>query len=379
VQQHFPTLQHTPSPVPAAPFQTVHQYLGAFGQLAIARSPRKLAALISQAQLLTAGKRALVITYKKFEKAFAAALPGVAIRHHGDIAGYDNFGDVEVVIVIGGSFSTLHDIACLASCEAGRIVAEAKPVPTPCTALHADGTGVSFNRLSYQDPAAQKVLLGIYDSSITQAIGRARGLNRTAADPVEIHVFANVPLPMPIASIGLWRQPSRLAKMMLRGLAPLGAADMRRFHPDLFPSEDAARQAKAAWGGEAETEAEARRLADRLPFATSLVTFQPAGQGHKPHRTVIARKCISEAHAAALREFGQLKTWQVETFSQGKQPTRCAQEDREQASKGSYEGTSRFSRPIGPPAPPISATVEARGPPDWSERDLTAGFFVPWL
>jgi hypothetical protein len=49
----------------------------------------------------------------------------------------------------------------------------------------------------------------------------------------------------------------------------------------------------------------ARRLADRLPFATSRVTFQPAGQGHKPHRTVIARKRVSEAHAAALREYGR--------------------------------------------------------------------------
>jgi hypothetical protein len=39
---------------------------------------------------------------------------------------------------------------------------------------------------------------------------------------------------------------------------------------------------------------------------------------------VIARKRVSEAHAAALREFGQLKTWQVEAFSQGRQPTRCA-------------------------------------------------------
>ena len=116
---------------------------------------RRLSEYIADAQLLTMGKSALVTTHLKFEEAFKKALPGVAVRHHGDVAGDNDYGDVEIVVQYGGPFPEPRDIARLASAEAGRMVLVAKPVKTSCVALMADGTGVQFDRLAYQDPAAQ--------------------------------------------------------------------------------------------------------------------------------------------------------------------------------------------------------------------------------
>jgi hypothetical protein len=247
--QHFPGLQHTPAPTPAAPFQFVHQRLGAFGQEAV---EQKLPELLPDLKAIIAGRRALVITHKRVAEATAEGLPGVAAKYHGGTAGDDDFGNVEVVIVIGGAFPKAKDV----------------------------------RRLAYADEAAHAVI-GIYDASIIQAIGRGRGLNRTADNPVEIHVFANCPLPTPLASIYRWRRPSRLAKMLWAGCVPFSAAGMARRYPEEFPSADAARQAKHRWGGEAAIIDALRPEADRLPYATALVTLQPTGQ--KRTRLIVAR------------------------------------------------------------------------------------------
>jgi hypothetical protein len=53
------------------------------------------------------------------------------------------------------------------------------------------------------------------------------------------------------------------------------------------------------------------------PWQTALGTLQPAGQGQKPRRRVIARDRLAAAHAEALAEFGELVSWHVETFSRG--------------------------------------------------------------
>lgn len=98
---------------------------------------------------------------------------------------------------------------------------------TPCVGLLADGRGVQFERLAYVDPMAQAVLEGIYDQAFVQgALGRGRGINRSAATPLEIGICGNVPLPVAVDAITRWRPASRLAKMLLAGFVPLNAADM---------------------------------------------------------------------------------------------------------------------------------------------------------
>jgi hypothetical protein len=359
LRHFFPTLEHLAAPPPALPYQTVHQHLGSFGQRAMAR---RLPEYIADARLLTMGKHALVIT----EEAFKKALPGVAVRHHGDVAGDNDYGDVEIVVQYGGPFPEPKDIARLASAEAGRIVPIAKPVKTSCVALMADGTGIAFDRLAYQDPTAQQIHEDVYDQAFVQGgLGRGRGINRSASTPLEIHILGNVPLPVPIASIDRWSKPSRLAKMMLRGHVPLGAADMRRFYPDLFRSEDVARQAKHRWGGEAEIKAELRRLADRMPWPSVLVTWQPQGQGHKTRFDIVARPQLEERRNAAHREFGGIVAWRVEAFSRGGAPLSPTAEECDIPRKEvSFTEMSRSSRKSAGSAVLTGEPLQPRAPPD---------------
>jgi putative DNA primase/helicase len=359
--QHFDGLQHTPAPMPAAPFQTVHQHIGAFGREV---TEGRLPELLPEAEALIAGRSALIITHLPCADPTRKRLPDVTVRYHGGTVGDDDFGNVEVVLVYGGAFPKPKDVRRLASAEAGRIMPHAKPVRTSAVALLADGTGVRFDRLAYVDETMQAVHQGIYDASIIQAIGRGRGLNRPAANPVEIHVFANCPLPLPVASITRWRRPSRLQKMLWRGNVPLGAADMHRFHPDLFRSEEAARQAKHRWGGEAEIRAELQRLADCMPWPSVLVTWQPKGQGHRVRVNLVARAQLDQVHNAALREFAGLAIWRVEPFSLGVRFRSPVEECDIAGKETSFPTMSRSSPWSAGPTEPTGDPLQPRAPPD---------------
>jgi hypothetical protein len=70
--EHFPGLQHSPAPMPAASFEFVHQHLGALGQDA---TERKLPELLPEVKAIIGGRRALVITYKRVTEATATGLP----------------------------------------------------------------------------------------------------------------------------------------------------------------------------------------------------------------------------------------------------------------------------------------------------------------
>lgn len=186
--------------------------------------------------------------------------------HHGLVAGDDDYADVDLVVQIGGPFAPPAEIARLACAESGRLVETARPKRVPCVVLLADGTGVQFERLAYEDKAAQAIHAGIYDQSFVQGgLGRGRGINRTADTPLEIWIYGNVPLPVPVHSIDRWRPINRIAKMLLRGAVHLNASDMHCFYPNLFPSTDAAAQAIHRWNGRAALITEVQRLARQLP------------------------------------------------------------------------------------------------------------------
>jgi hypothetical protein len=56
----------------------------------------------------------------------------------------------------------------------------------------ADGNGVQFERLAYEDTRLQAVHAGIYDQSFVQGgLGRGRGINRSANSPLEIWIYGN--------------------------------------------------------------------------------------------------------------------------------------------------------------------------------------------
>ena len=313
VTRFFPSLRHVAPPAPRLEHQIVHQRLGTFGKSAM-RDEKKLAAMVDEVTLRTLGRTALVLVHKEFENAFKH-LPNVTVRHHGDTAGDDDNGDVDVVIQIGGPFARPQEIAEAATAETGRLVTPAKLVRTPCAALMMDGTGIQFERMAYEDPAAQAVHTGIYDASFVQGgLGRGRGINRSASTPLEVWIYGNLPLPVPVATLRRW-QPDLLGQMILAGGVHSNAQDRARFHPSIFKTHEAS----AKWQKRhvSDLESDARVILDRDPRPHVKVTWQPAGQGHKSRWSVVPADDVEIYEGAALGEFGGLVTWRVEPFTDG--------------------------------------------------------------
>ena len=367
VQKFFPLVEHVEPPAPALPHQHVHQILASFGKSA---TQKKLDDLVADYRLRTLGShgRNLVVTHKAYESGFKG-IAGLDTRHHGDVAGDDDYGDVDHLVVIGGPFARPRDIASHASAETRRRVLEAKPVRTRCAGLLATGQGVEFERLAYADPDAMTVHTDIYDTAIVQAVGRGRGINRSEHTPLHVYVYANLPLPMPVTSIERWSRPSRLDKMFLAGHVPTNAAVMHRLYPEkgMFKSTDAATQARKRWGGAAAMQAKVRELAERAGEAWDIVLCQPDGKGRKARYTFVRGDRLAAAQAAVEREFGgPCRIWKIE------QPLHRAAggitEDRViPRNRDLFLGMSESSRQTSPrrrpPTPQVQRSVAPRAPP----------------
>jgi hypothetical protein len=61
----------------------------------------------------------------------------------------------------------------------------------------------------------------ICDDEIIQAIGRGRGINRKAGNPLEVHVLADVALPLAHHAVQRWDDgvPDLMQRMLLDGIA----------------------------------------------------------------------------------------------------------------------------------------------------------------
>jgi len=329
VQKFFPNVEYVEPPQPALPHQHIHQIIGSFGKTATAK---KLDDLIIDYRLRTLGSqgRNLLITHKASEAGFKA-IAGLATRHHGDVAGDDDYGDVENLGVIGGPFAPKREIASRASAEQGHRVLEEAPVRQTCVALMTDGYGVEFERYGYADPAKMTVHAGIYDSEIEQGIGRGRAVNREAHTPLNVFVYANSPLKMPVTTIERWKRPSRLAKMFLAGYVPTNDADMVRLYPDLFPSKknpvDAARKARDGWGKAEGEQARVRELAQRAGEAWVTVLCHPKGKGQKSRILFVRHDRLAEAEAGVVRDFGGYVIWRIKPLTTS--PAALEREDQE--------------------------------------------------
>jgi hypothetical protein len=77
-----------------------------------------------------------------------------------------------------------------------------------------DGTGTAVRQLRHPDALVEAVRWAITKGAVLQAIGRARGVQRT--DPVRITLLAELVLPLPRPSSsppgGVGRQPSGLSR-----------------------------------------------------------------------------------------------------------------------------------------------------------------------
>ena len=184
--------------------------------------------------------KVLVITYKGIEEAFAG-IPGAETMHYNAVAGLDRWGDVAALILIGRLLPQSDDLRELTGAVLGRSV-------TGQYTRHDVGIWTETDRkaviraIRHEEVGAEILRAAICDDEVMQSLGRGRGVNRTAANPLEVHVLADVVLPIAYERVQAWQVvcPDIVQEMLLGGIEADSPADAARMHPDLFGSVDAA-------------------------------------------------------------------------------------------------------------------------------------------
>jgi hypothetical protein len=199
----------------------------------------------------TGRQRSLVVSQEKVETWLEGKLPNdVALEHFNNIAGLDEFKDVRLEILIGRTAPGPAAPEAYAAALSGRQPQLIAPSPkgygwypqVKRGIRLVNGKGVAVDRCDqHPDPLVESVRWLICEAELIQALGRARGINRTAENPLIIYILSNVVLPIAVNEVVQWKAPSLLIETaMTEGVMLTSPTDMVRLWPHIWPNEKAA-------------------------------------------------------------------------------------------------------------------------------------------
>jgi Primase C terminal 2 (PriCT-2)/Bifunctional DNA primase/polymerase, N-terminal len=233
---------------------TVKQVLGApvaAKKLAGRRNLRAVRRHILQQWLETGRGTAVVIMQKDPEAALRATglPPEIATEHFNAIEGLDVHKHVRLLMAIGrtqpGPEAVEADAGALSGVEPVKASARQGRPPWFDKVTRGirtrDGTGVAVVCDQHPDPLAEDVRQQICEAELVQTIGRGRGVNRTAENPLTINIVADVVLPVTVDAVQEWAAPGLEIEMVVEGIWLESPADMARAWPDDWATEQVAK------------------------------------------------------------------------------------------------------------------------------------------
>ncbi|WP_054006380.1 bifunctional DNA primase/polymerase [Cypionkella psychrotolerans] len=303
----------------AAPHQHVRLIGGGFGMGSLCPAPQADAAEINRrANRLRdcldyvrwhakrhAPQRCLVITYKAIEAAFAD-IPGVEVAHYNAVAGLDCWGDIGCLFLIGRPLPSsveLHELtgAVLDHSAHGKYQTSAVGI------LTETGRKLSGQAIRHTDPAAEILRAAICDDEVMQAMGRGRGINRTDATPLEVHLMAHVVLPLAYDRVMAWEMvcPDIVQRMLLCGMAVDSPADAAMLHPGLFSGQEQAKKAfqRGAFKGHFPIRGTYREM------SLKSAAYRRSGRGRGWQRAWWVNGSADERRAQVEAALGALAEW----------------------------------------------------------------------
>lgn len=237
-----------------APHQHVRLISGSFGKGNLCQDPRAGAAennrranrlqecvdYVRWHALRHVGGRILVITYQAIEAAFEG-IPGVETAHYNAVAGLDGWGDISALFLIGRLLPPSDSLNEMTGALFDQSV-QGKYTARDVGVVLENGRSSGIRAIRHTDAPAETIRAAICDDEVMQALGRGRGINRRADNPVEVHLMADVALPIAYERVQAWDLvcPDIIQRMLLSGLAVDSPADAARLHPDLFGTAKAA-------------------------------------------------------------------------------------------------------------------------------------------
>ena len=201
----------------------------------------------------------VVVCQKELEVALhQLGLPeGVATAHFNAMAGLDKFRKIPKIVIVGRMEPRPTDIAHMATviksiCR--ETIGSGEWYPTSPRRLDPKSSPSIYDipNSSHPDPLTDEIREQICEAQLIQAIGRPRGVRRTADNPLEVDILTNVVLPIEVDREVIWKHvvPDAFeAEFALNGVLALTKGEMARLHPHRWKTPDAAKYALKQAGG----------------------------------------------------------------------------------------------------------------------------------
>lgn len=276
--------------------------------------------------LLVVGQKAAIDALRS-----AGLPPRVEAVHFNALSGLDRWGGIGGMIVLGRTLPAPRTVELIATALTGRV-----PAPNPEDAgwwypmverrirLAGDRTA-PLTMEAHADPIAEAVRWSICEGELIQAMGRGRGVNRTAATPLQIDLLTDVVLPVTVDALLPWPdlRPTRRDLMALTGIVLENAADMATCFPELWATREAAKKDGQRKG----TNDYYRDLYNsKMSPSSAEVTYRPEGAGHRARTARVDLSRIPDPEAWLTNRLGPLAHCDI-AAPLGDQATQHAQLD----------------------------------------------------
>ncbi|WP_407927968.1 DEAD/DEAH box helicase family protein [Belnapia arida] len=175
------------------------------------------------------------------------------LAHHNSVTGRDDWGPsqggdgIRLLIIVGRTLPAPFAAERMAEILMGAAVSVRvrRYERESAVITLRDGSTSATTADRHPDPIAERIRRQLCEHQLIQLIGRGRGVNRTAANPLSVLLLTNRPIGEPVDAVTTWSEiaPSA-ADMMLAtsGIAIGNAVDAAQAY-SLWPSAAAARQA----------------------------------------------------------------------------------------------------------------------------------------
>ena len=219
------------------------------------RNLRRLHAILCREARRYLPSRVLVVCQKAVKEALRVIGPlphNVELAHHNAVAGRDEWGPqpdrpgVAALIVVGRTMPTLGAVERLAEALGGAAVQEITNGWFDRGDAIREGLGGQAEAVEserHPNPIAEAIRWQICEGELVQIIGRGRGVNRTADNPLDVLILTDAPIPVPVAeTIGAADLDPSSFDMMAGagGVVLYNARHASSAYPDLWGSPKAA-------------------------------------------------------------------------------------------------------------------------------------------
>jgi hypothetical protein len=312
LEKWFPDITIVDEIEAAMPHVRIRQVLGAPITLKKLDRPRNLQAMrryILRRWMETGRGPTLVVCQKETKPHLRAGMPSsISFEHFGAISGLDRYKSVRLLLTIGrtqpGPVDVEADAGTLSGIEPETVMTTGRWYDRVARGIRMqDGAGVTVICDEHPDQLAEAVRWQVCEAGLIQAIGRGRGVNRTAETPLDLDILADVVLPITVNEVQEWTRPGLEIEMLVEGVYLESPADMARAWPGVWATEKKARDWRTVKG----VEFPYRESLFIDKFVTLLrLRYQLAGSTHNWHHAWADPTIVSDARGWLEARLGPL-------------------------------------------------------------------------